>query len=251
MADRLRARRSLRTAVVWELLQHAVTARVTAAGRAALDVLDAGGGTGGFAVPLAALGHQVTVLDPSPDALAALKRRATEAAVTDRIRAVQADASEVLDLVPPGCHDLVVCHGVLEYVENPAEALRQLVATLRPAGTLSVLAANRTAVVLARALTGHFVEARHALADPAGRWGAADPVPRRFGRAELVALLENAGGVIHDVAGVRVFTDLVPGTLVDLEPGAAAALLDLETAVAGVPTFADIATQIHVLATRG
>ena len=48
---------------------------------ASLDVLDVGGGTGGLAVPLAALGHRVTVVDPSPDALAALARRASESGV--------------------------------------------------------------------------------------------------------------------------------------------------------------------------
>ena len=55
--------------------------------------LDVGGGTGGFAVPLAELGHRVTVVDPSPDALAALQRRAAEAGVADRVRAVQGDAA--------------------------------------------------------------------------------------------------------------------------------------------------------------
>ena len=54
--------------------------------------LDLGGGTGGLAVPLAELGHHVTVVDPSPDALAALARRAGEAGVADRVTAVQGDA---------------------------------------------------------------------------------------------------------------------------------------------------------------
>ena len=44
------------------------------------DVLDIGGGTGGFAVRVAELGHRVPVVDPSPDALASLDRRAREAA---------------------------------------------------------------------------------------------------------------------------------------------------------------------------
>ena len=66
---------NVRTAVVWELLS-AVLAE--AASRPPLVVVDAGGGTGGFAVPLAEAGHQVTVVDPSPDSLAALQRRAAE-----------------------------------------------------------------------------------------------------------------------------------------------------------------------------
>src|SRR5919107_4065754 len=100
---------NVRTAVVWELL----SAVQTEAGRP-LRVVDAGGGTGGFAVPLAEAGHQVTVVDPSPDALAALTRRAAEAGVADRVRAVQGDGDSLACLVEPGVADLVLCQAVIE-----------------------------------------------------------------------------------------------------------------------------------------
>lgn len=250
MADRPSARRSLRTAVVGDLLQAAFAARSDAAAGAGLGIVDVGGGTGGFAVPLAELGHHVTVVDPSPDALAALERRAAERGVRDRVRAVQGDVSGLLDVVPAAGADVVLAHGVLEYVDDPAAAVAAVAAVLRPGGLASVLVAQRFAVVVARALAGHFTEARHALTDPAGRWGAADPLPRRYDKSDLVGLLEQAGLVVQDVHGVRVFTDLVPGALVDLEPGAAQALLDLEAAVADHPTFLGFAAQVHLLARR-
>jgi hypothetical protein len=49
---------------------------------------------------------------------------------------------------------------------------------------------------------------------------------------------------------VRVFVDLVPSSLVDLEPGAAQALVEHERAVATRPEYLALATQIHTLATR-
>ncbi len=58
-------------------------------------MLDIGGGTGGFAVPLAQAGHRVTVLDHSPDALAGLGRRVAEAGVAAQVRAVQGDADNL------------------------------------------------------------------------------------------------------------------------------------------------------------
>ncbi len=67
-----------RTAIVRDTLRAVISALVVEAGRDRLDILDAGGGTGGFAVPLAGLGHNVTVIDPSPDSLAAAERRAAE-----------------------------------------------------------------------------------------------------------------------------------------------------------------------------
>jgi len=250
VVDRLRARSSVRTAVVWDVLRAALGERSSLAGRANLDILDAGGGTGNFAVPLAQLGHRVTVVDPSPDALAALKRRAAETGVTERVRGVQGDAGGLLDVVSPGCADMVLCHGVLEMVDDPADALANVVRALRAAGTVSVLVANRNAVVLSRAIAGHFAEARHALEDPAGRWGGTDPMPRRFGVDELATLLVSVGLHVGPVHGIRVFSDLVPGAMVDVEPGALDALLALESAAAEHPAFQTVATQLHILATR-
>ena len=80
MADeRARSRRAggppgLRTAAVHGALDAFAARRSAELGRS-LRVLDLGGGTGGTAVPLAVAGHDVTVVDPSPDALASLRRR--------------------------------------------------------------------------------------------------------------------------------------------------------------------------------
>ncbi|MEU9096095.1 methyltransferase [Streptomyces sp. NPDC048361] len=247
MSDPMRPRASLRTAVVWEVLKEALDRRVKATGREALDVLDTGGGSGNFAVPLATLGHRVTVVDPSPNALFALERRAAEAGVAERVQGVQGDVLGLFDVVERGGYDAVLCHGVLEYVEDPAEGVRNAVDALRPEGALSLLAAGLGGAVLSRALAGHFTEARHALSDPAGRWGAGDPVPHRFTAEQLIELVGAAGARAGAVHGVRVFADLVPGVLVDTEPGALDALLKLEAAAAELPAFHAVATQLHVL----
>ncbi|MFJ5556080.1 methyltransferase [Streptomyces sp. NPDC093250] len=252
MSDPMRPRAALRTAVVREVLQDALERRVKATGRQALDVLDTGGGSGKFAVPLARLGHRVTVVDPSPNALFALERRAAEDGVADRVKGVQGDAHGLFDVAERGGYDVVLCHGVLEYVDDPAEGVRNAVAALRPEGVLSLLAAGLGGAVLARALAGHFTEAQRALEDPNGRWGAGDPVPRRFTAEQLTGLVEGAGLRIAAVHGVRIFSDLVPGVLVDTEPGALDALLRLEAAAAELAAFHSVATQLHVLGeTRG
>ncbi|MDT3399867.1 methyltransferase domain-containing protein [Streptomyces sp. B1866] len=257
MSDPMRPRASLRTAVVWEVLKDALDRRAKAAGadaaggHGALDVLDTGGGTGKFAVPVARLGHRVTVVDPSPDALFALERRAAEAGVADRVRGVQGDAHGLFDVVERGGYDAVLCHGVLEYVDDPADGLRNAVAALRPVGgTLSVLASGLGGAALARALAGHFTEARQALTDPSGRWGEGDPMPRRFTADQLTELVTASGLEVAAVHGVRIFADLVPGVLVDTEPDASEALLRLEATAAELPAFHAIAPQLHVLGER-
>ncbi len=231
-------RSAARTAVVWAGLQPALD---RAPGQ---DVLDIGGGTGGFAVRVAGLGHRVRVVDPSPDALASLDRRAREQGV--EVAGQQGDLSSLLDVAEPGSADVVLCHGVLEVVEDPVAALATIAAVLRPGGVLSLLVAQRHAAVVARAMAGHFEQARALLdsREPTGRSG------RRFTREELQQLLADAGFDLGAVHAVRVFSDLVPGTLLDLEPGATAALLELEQAVSERPEYAPLAAQLHLLATR-
>jgi SAM-dependent methyltransferase len=239
----------LRSGVVWQVLRQALIARSRAAGREALEVLDTGGGSGSFAVPVARLGHRVTVVDPSPDALFALERRAAEEGMEERVRGLQGDTRDLLDVAERGGYDMVLCHGVLEYVDDPAAGLRAVAGALRDGGgTLSLLAAGTGGAVLSRALAGRFAEARQALGDPTGRWGEADPVPHRFGVEELRALVTGAGLVPGEVHGIRIFTDLVPGALVDTEPEALRELTRLEAEAAAVPAFQAIAGELHMLA---
>jgi S-adenosylmethionine-dependent methyltransferase len=243
-------RSAVRTAVVWEALAARLHAlRNDLDEPRPLQVLDLGGGTGGFAVRLAELGHLATVVDPSPDALASLARRAADAGVSEQVRGVQGDSSDLLEVVEKASADAVLCHGVLEVVDDPADALQAVAAVLRPRGLLSLLVTQRHAAVLAKALAGHLADARHLLVDPDGRWGGADPVPRRFTEREVTDLLTTAGFEVTDAHGVRVFTDLVPSALADSEPGAAEALYALESEVADRPEFRAVATQLHVLAT--
>jgi len=91
---------------VWSVLGAELDRR-SAAGAAGLDVLDLGGGSGVSAVPLAELGHRVTVLDVSADALATLHRRAEDAGVADRVTPVQGEVERLPPAVTPGSYDLV------------------------------------------------------------------------------------------------------------------------------------------------
>jgi S-adenosylmethionine-dependent methyltransferase len=239
-----------RTAIVRDILRTVISALAAQAGRARLDILDAGGGTGGFAVPLAGLGHNVTVIDPSPDSLAAAERRAAEMNVP--LSVVQGDVADLAMVAGEASADLVLCHSVLEYVDSPADAMASIAQVLRPAGAVSVLAASSVAAVVHRALAGRFDDARRLLAEigsgsgePAGMAG-----PRRFTLASVVGLIEGAGLRAGRAHGVRVFADLVPGMFADADPGAADALLALERAASAHPAFHDIATQFHIVGYR-
>jgi S-adenosylmethionine-dependent methyltransferase len=247
-------RDGIRSSLVWDVLSKVVSARVATTGRPVLDIVDVGGGTGGLAVPFAALGHNVTVVDPSPDALAAAQRRAAEADA--RLISVQGEAASLDSVVGQGAADLVICHNVLEYVEEPADAMSAIARVLRPSATVSVIASNAVAAVLHRALAGRFAEARRLL--PVGYGEAGSPpahggIPggtRRFTLPELIALVERAGLRAGEAHGLRIFGGLVPAALLEGDAAATEALRALEEAAASTPPLRDIAAQLHVLGHR-
>ena len=255
----LQRRSAARTAVVWDALQEVLE---DSGGPSGASVVDIGGGTGGFAVRVAELGHRVTVIDPSPDALAILARRAEESGVAERVTGRQGDLASlpglVRDLGLDSEVDVVLCHGVLEIVDDPAAALGALAAVLRPGGALSLLVSQRHAAVVARAMAGHFQQARALLDDTSGAHGApgahsahgASGTTRRFTAEEITTVLDEAGFETRAMHAVRVFVDLVPSSLVDLEPGSAGALVELEQAVASRPEYLALGTQIHAVAVR-
>jgi S-adenosylmethionine-dependent methyltransferase len=232
-----------RTAAVWAALDPVVSAG------SPLRVLDVGGGSGMFAVPLARLGHDVTVVDPSADALATLRRRADTAGVRALVHGLQGDGDllhEVLPAAGSDGFDLALCHYVLEVVDDPAVTLGEISRALRPGGQVSVATANRAGAVLGRAVAGHPVEALALLEDRDPAPSRSRPASRRFSPDDMLALVEGAGLRPGPWRGVSVVADLLEATS-GAEPGAVRAL---ELALAGQSPFRDIATGLHVLATR-
>lgn len=228
-----------RQGLVWQVLEDALS---TISGAELPAVLDCGGGSGSFAVPLAQAGAQVTVVDVSADALATLRRRAAEAGVQARVRAVQGDIEALGDLVAPASFDLVLAHGIVESVDDVGAAFAAIAGTVRAGGLLSVLIGNPVAGVLARALSG---DVAGALAELRGL----DVAPPRPGPAAVQALCRSHGFELEQLHGVGVFSELVPGASLDA-PGARAALAELELEAGERRLFADIASRVHLLARR-
>ena len=212
------------------------------------QVLDVGGGSGAWAVPLAGLGCAVTVVDSSPNALAALQRRARDAGVHHLVSAVQGDADALGDVVPAGSADLVLGHGLLEIVDDPARAVTALTAAAGIGAAVSVLTAGRYAAVLSRTLAGRLADARALLTDPDGRFGPDDALRRRLGADALQALLENGGLRVEVLQGDGVLEGWVPGATRDGSPSATRAVAELEELATGVTPLRDVAARLHALA---
>lgn len=211
-------------------------------------VLDVGGGSGVWAVPLAAAGCQVTVVEPNPNALATLHRRAADEGVSARIEAVQEFSDALNTSVPAGQADLVLAHGLLEVVDDPAQTMAALATAAAAGGAVSVLVANRFAAVLHRAMSGHLADAQQLLADPNGLApDDVEPMCRRLDAESVTGLYAGAGLDLEVLQGYGVLSDLVPGSVLEAGTGAENALAELELAAAATPALYGVASRLHAL----
>ncbi|WP_369143274.1 class I SAM-dependent methyltransferase [Streptomyces sp. R44] len=108
-----------------------------------LRILDLAGGDGGDALRLAARGHHVTVVDLAPAMLAAAEARAVERGLADRVSCLLSDVHALPAEIADGGFDVVLCHNLLQYVDDVPGTLATALAPLKEGGLFSVMAINR------------------------------------------------------------------------------------------------------------
>ena len=216
-----------------------------------LRALDLGGGTGAIAVRLARLGLHVTLLDVSLPMLDFAKRAAQEAGVTDRITPKDGDAAQLAELFEPDSFDLILCHNVLEFVDDPAAVLCSAARILRgPLGVLSVLVRNQPGEVLKAALlNGDLAAAERSLNAEWGDESLYGGKVRLFTRDSLRSFLEAASFAVVAERGVRVISDYLPTTI--SRNGNYEQIFELERKVGKRPGFAAMARYTHCIARIG
>jgi S-adenosylmethionine-dependent methyltransferase len=215
-----------------------------------LRALDLGCGTGAIAVRLARLGLHVTLLDSSPSMLDLAERAAREAGVSERIALQHGDAAQVANLFPAGSFDVILCHNILEYVDDPNVVLRGAARTLRdPSSIISVLVRNQAGEVLKAAIReGDLASAEHGLAAEWGRESLYGGQVRLFAAESMQAMLAAASLAATAERGVRVISDYLP-------PGAPRndeyeRIFELERKLGKRAEFAAVARYTHCLAHR-
>ncbi|MFG3022740.1 class I SAM-dependent methyltransferase [Streptomyces sp. NPDC048254] len=215
-----------------------------------LRVLDVGMGQGTQALRLARAGHQVTGIEREPAMIAAAREALAgePEGIRERVRIVEGDGRDTGVHFLPGSFDVVLCHGVLMYVEEPDALLAGLARMLAPGGLLSLLVRNADALAMRPGLSG----------DWAGAMDAFDTVSylNRLGlevRADrlttLTAALAGIGAPLHSWYGVRVFTDTAAdGTE---PPDGLETLLAVEERAGRTDPYRTVAALLHLCGVRG
>lgn len=246
-----RPRGHIRHEVTWRNLVPHLPGLV--AGEEPPRVLDAGGGSGELALRLVRGGYRVWLLDYAPEMLDQARRaaRALPREAQDRLTYCLVPAEEIGDAFSPGFFQVIICHTLVEYLAQPQTVLTDLAGLLGDGGLLSLSFVNRHAEVLRRVWSrGDPGGALHSLED--GRFGAGlfGIQGQSYTAEEVSGWLRLLGFTIAARCGVRVFADQVPEERME-EPGFLDALLKLETAVAHLDPYRQIARYSHLLARKG
>lgn len=215
-----------------------------------LHALDVGCGTGAIAVRLARLGLHVTLLDASLPMLDFAKRAAQEAGVTDRIALRHGDAEQLATLSDAGSFDLILCHNILEYVEDPCAVLRSAASALRdPSSIISVLVRNQAGEVLKAAIKdGDLTTTEHSLTAEWGHESLYGGRVRLFTAQSLQAMLLESSLAVTAQRGVRVLSDYLPPRVSGNDEYER--VFELERKLGRRSEFAAVARYTHCLAHR-
>jgi SAM-dependent methyltransferase len=121
-------------------------------------IVDVGGGAGNQSLPLAALGYDVTIVDPSPEMLRRAQERVTPEQA-GRVRFVEARGEDAPEALAGHPFDGVLCHGVLMYLDDPGELVGALCRLTAPGGVLSIVAKNVEVLAVRHAHEGDWAAA--------------------------------------------------------------------------------------------
>jgi S-adenosylmethionine-dependent methyltransferase len=206
-----------------------------------LRALDLGCGTGATAVRLARLGIQVTAVDCSPAMMHIAKRAAHEAGVAEKMVVKHGEAAQLASLFPARSLDVILCHNILEYVDDPGAVLRDAARALRGSSAIiSVLVRSQAGEVLKAAIQmGDLDEAENGLMAEWGQESLYGGSLRLFSNDYLQRMLQAASLTLIVERGVRVVADYLPPAVSrDTEYQR---ILELERKLGMRPEFAAVA----------
>ncbi len=152
---------------------------------------------------------------------------------------------DYLKTVPDNSIDFVICHNVLEYVENKEEILKQLVRVLKQEGTLSIIKHNLFGRVMGSAVLG---DNPHAALDLLNNVAEDSMFGNRdvYGNEFLTDLLSGEMA-LSETYGIRAFFGLSSNNEIKYTDDWYKTMLELETKASTMDEFRKIAFFNHLI----
>jgi SAM-dependent methyltransferase len=215
-----------------------------------LRVLDVGMGQGTQALRLARAGHEVTGVEQDARMISVAREAlaAEPEGIRGRVRIVEGDGRDTGVHFLPGSFDVVLCHGVLMYVEEPDALLAGLARMLAPGGLLSLLVRNADALAMRPGLAGDWPGALASF-DTSAYTNRLGLDVRADGLDTLTGTLAGIGAPLHAWYGVRVFTDTAADDAP--VPDDVDVLLAAEERAGRTDPYRRVAALLHLCGVRG
>lgn len=214
-----------------------------------LTVLDVGAGEGRWAGNMAAEGHPVTLVDVSQQMMSTSQAWFAQQSWYEQYsHQIQWHLASLYDLpeVLNTQYDIVCCHAVLEWLQEPESGVQKIKEWVKPGGYLSLLFYNLDGLIYKNLLRGNFSKVR--AKDYRGHRGSLTPLsPLSIG--DVTQQLQNLDFKIMCTSGVRVFYDYI------LDPKQRFALdqqqvIEMELAFSRQDPFRGLGRYIHILARK-
>ncbi|MCE3252584.1 MAG: SAM-dependent methyltransferase [Cellvibrio sp.] len=121
-------------------------------------ILDAGGGQGQFSLQLAQAGHKVVICDISAEMLKLAQEQVEQLGLSDRVQLIHCALQDLQQHLPNGQHqfDFVICHAVMEWMQEPELLLPCLLNYIKPHGYLSLTFYNIHSLIYKNLLRTNF-----------------------------------------------------------------------------------------------
>jgi S-adenosylmethionine-dependent methyltransferase len=175
---------------------------------------------------------------------------AREAGVTERIALKHGDATQFANLFHAESFDVILCHNILEYVDDPSVVLRSAARALRdPSSIISILVRNQAGEVLKAAIKdGDLAATEHNLTAEWGHESLYGGGVRLFTAESLQAMLLESSLAITAERGVRVISDYLPPRVSRSDEYER--IFELERKLGRRPEFVAVARYTHCFAHR-
>lgn len=169
-------------------------------------ILDAGGGQGQFSLQLAAAGHEVVLCDISAEMLKLAEERIAQQPWRERVTLVHCAIQELAEKIADSQFDLVICHAVMEWMQEPKDLLPCLLQYAKPQGFLSLTFYNLHSLIYKNLLRTNFKKIRNR--DYGGQKGSLTPINPLLPEQVLQWVNELPLQLLSH-SGIRVFHDYI------------------------------------------
>ena len=199
-------------------------------------ILDFGSGEGITANHFAKK-NNVTAIEPSEEML-------TNAWKDYEYTQIVGDVN-ALDTFNDDTFDVIICHNVLEYIDDKEAVVKALARVLKKDGILSIAKHNRAGRVMQMAVLLDEFEKANALLDGENSTASKFGAIRYYEDEDILKWVPEL--VISEVFGIRTFWDLQQNQEKHGDEDWQRKMLQLEMRVAQIPEYRDIAFFHHLL----